>query len=163
MRGKSRIPLSIWWLISRINRAMLSRYGAKSKVAGRVLVLTTRGRKTGNPRMTPLQYEEVENVYYVASARGAQADWYRNLQTCPEVNVRVGDRIFSTIAEPMSEPAQVADFLELRIKRHPHFMKAMMRLEGLPSNYSRLDLEKLARRLRVVALPKAVNPSIHEN
>ena len=54
----------------------------------------------------------------------------------------------------MTDTEQIADFLELRLIRHPHFMGAMLHLEGLPHKYSRTDLEKLAMRLAIVALPK---------
>ena len=138
--------------MGRLNKRMLASYGPKSKTASRVLVLTTIGRKSGQPRYTPLQFEEVEGVYYVASARGIQADWYRNLVACPQVNVQVGDKRFATLAEPMADPVQIADFLELRLKKHPHFMGTMLRLEGLPHQHTRADLEKFAERLAIVKL-----------
>jgi deazaflavin-dependent oxidoreductase (nitroreductase family) len=118
----------------------------------RVLVITTVGRKSGQPRSTPLQFEEVDGVYYVASARGRKADWYCNLIVNPQVEVRVKDQCFQTCAELISEPGKIADFLELRLKRHPGFMGIMLRLEGLPHKYSRTDLEKFARRLAIVVL-----------
>jgi deazaflavin-dependent oxidoreductase (nitroreductase family) len=104
-----------------------------------------------------LQFEEVEGTYYVASARGEKADWYRNLVACPQVEVQVGDKRFSTLAKPMTDPGQIANFLELRLKKHPRFMGAMLRLEGLPSNYSRIDLEEFAERLAIVELPQESN------
>jgi len=131
---------------------MISSGGAKSVVSKRVLVLMTIGRKSGLPRLTPLQYEEVESVLYVASARGTQADWYRNLMACPRVEVRIGERSFTTQAEVITDPVEIADFLELRLKRHPHFMGTMLRLEGLPRRYSRADLEQFAGRLVIVKL-----------
>ena len=152
MKDSPRIPFGVWRVMSRLNRRMLSRYGPQSKIAGRVLVLTTIGRRSGQPRLTPLQYEEVDGIYYVASARGTQADWYRNLIKNPKVDVQVGDTCFSTIAKPMTDAGQIADFLEIRLKRHPYFMGAMLRLEGLPRTYSRSDLEKLSERLAIVAL-----------
>jgi deazaflavin-dependent oxidoreductase (nitroreductase family) len=139
---------------------MLSRYGPKSKAASRVLVLTTIGRKSGQPRSTPLQFEEVDGIYYVASARGEKADWYRNLVACPQVNVLIGDKRFSTIARPITHPGQIADFLTLRLIRHPLFMGVMLRLEGLPTRYSRRDLEKFAERLAVVSLPQESNKAL---
>ena len=152
MKRSPRIPVVFWRVINRLNQLMLSHYGPKSKTASRVLVLTTIGRNSGQPRSTPLQFEEVEGVYFVASARGIQSDWYRNLVACPKVDIRVGGKRFSTIAELMTDPIQIADFLELRMKRHPHFMGIMLRLEGLPRKYSRTDLEKFAKRLAIVAL-----------
>jgi deazaflavin-dependent oxidoreductase (nitroreductase family) len=154
MKESSRIPLVFWRAMSQLNQGMLSRYGPKSKIASRVLVLTTVGRRSGQPRPTPLQYEEVEGVYYVASARGVQADWYRNLVACPKVDVQVGRKCFSTSAKPMTDPIQIADFLELRLKRHPHFMGVMLQLEGLPRKYTRADLERFAKRLAIVELHK---------
>ncbi|HUS79158.1 MAG TPA: nitroreductase/quinone reductase family protein [Patescibacteria group bacterium] len=37
-----------------------------------VLLLTTTGHKTGLPRVTHLQYEEVDGAYYVGSMRGTR-------------------------------------------------------------------------------------------
>jgi hypothetical protein len=64
----------------------------------------------------------------------------------------VGGKSFSTIAQPLTNPTQIADFLEFRLKRHPHFMGVMLRLEGLPRKHSRLDLEKFSERLAIVVL-----------
>lgn len=131
---------------------MVRGYGPRSPMAKIVLLLTTTGRKSGLSRTTPLQYEQVDGAYYVSSARGAQADWYRNLQANPQAEVQVGEKLFTTRAELITDPARVAGFLELRIRNHPRFMKLMLRLEGLPPRFSRADLEKLASRLAVVKL-----------
>ena len=152
MKRSPRIPVVFWRVIRQLNKLMLSRYGPRSKASSRVLILTTIGRNSGQPRSIPLQVEEVEGVYYVASARGIQSDWYRNLVACSKVDVQVGGKRFSTLVELMTDPMQIADFLELRMKRHPHFMGIMLRLEGLPRKYSRTDLEKFAKRLAIVAL-----------
>lgn len=160
MRNSTRIPQVVWRVMRWLNQRILPRFGPKGKIAGRVLVLTTIGRKSGQPRRTPLQYEELEGVYYVASARGVQADWYRNLVAHPDVQVQLGEKCFSMIAKPMSDSGQIADFLELRLKRHPHFMGIMLRLEGLPGKYSRTDLEKFAERLAIVQLHKDASKTL---
>ncbi len=152
MKASPRFPLVFWQVIRRLNLWMITRYGENSKAASWVLVLTTIGRKSGQPRSTPLQFEEDQGVYYLASARGVQADWYRNLIVCPKVSVQIGSRRFSTLAEPITDSRQIADFLELRLKKHPHFMRAMLLLEGLPRKYTRSDLEMFAMRLAVVAI-----------
>jgi deazaflavin-dependent oxidoreductase (nitroreductase family) len=109
-----------------------------------VMLLTTTGRKSGLPRVTPLQYEEIEGIYYVGSARGARADWYRNIQANPQVEVQICQRRFHAVAEPVSDPTRIADFLTLRMKRHPVFIGLLMRLEGLPLRFCRADLERFA-------------------
>jgi deazaflavin-dependent oxidoreductase (nitroreductase family) len=149
---KERFPPFIWRIMRQLSRLMMRTYGAKSPAARFVLLLTTTGRKSGLPRTTPLQFEESEGMYYVASARGVQADWYRNLLKEPQVLVQVKDRRFSARAMPITDPERIADFLQLRLERRPRFMGVMMRLEGLPFKYGRPDLVEVAHRLAAVAL-----------
>jgi deazaflavin-dependent oxidoreductase (nitroreductase family) len=104
------------------------------------------------PRQTPLQFEEVDGVYYVASARGDKADWYRNLQADPRVIVQAQGKTFSATAQPITDPVKIADFLELRLQRHPRMMSLMLRAEGLPLPFTRAQLEQLAAEKAVVAL-----------
>lgn len=117
-----------------------------------ILILITVGRRTGKPHATPLQYEEVEGVYYIGSARGEKADWYQNISKNPHVKVRVKSDIFHAYAEPILEPDRIADFLELRLERHPKMLGAMLRSEGLPSQPSRSQLEGFAQKTALVAL-----------
>jgi deazaflavin-dependent oxidoreductase (nitroreductase family) len=118
-----------------------------------ILLLTTTGRKTGRARVTPLQYEAQGDTIYVGAARGAQADWYRNVVANPQVEVRVKNRRFRGRAEPITDPARIADYLELRVQRHPRMVAAMLRTHGLTAfPPSRADLEQLATVLAVVAI-----------
>jgi deazaflavin-dependent oxidoreductase (nitroreductase family) len=122
-------------------------------VVGRlVLLLTTTGRKTGLPRVTPLQYEENDGAIYVASARGQKADWFRNILADPHVEVRVRSRRFRGVAETITDPARIADFLELRLRRHPKMIGAILQREGLPAQPDRAQLESYAARLALVVI-----------
>jgi hypothetical protein len=56
-----------------LNPRLSGRFRSEGKPGELVLVLTTIGRKTGEAHKTPLQYELVEGVFYVASARGQKA------------------------------------------------------------------------------------------
>lgn len=117
-----------------------------------VLLLTTTGRKSGRPRVTPLQYEEQNGLYYLGSARGQAADWFRNILVNPQVEVRVkGDR-FTCLARPVTDPERIADFLELRLTRHPVMVGVMLRSEGLAKNPTREQLERFAAHLALVIL-----------
>jgi deazaflavin-dependent oxidoreductase (nitroreductase family) len=134
----------IYRLMRRVNERMTLNYRKGFGPRRLVLLLTTTGRKSGLPRVTPLQYELIGGDYYLGSARGAQADWFRNLQVDPCVEIQVGDLRFSSVAEAVTDPARIADFLTLRLQRHPWMIGALMRLEGLPVFYSRGDMEKFA-------------------
>jgi deazaflavin-dependent oxidoreductase (nitroreductase family) len=61
------------------------------------LLLTTRGKKTGQARRTALIYATDGDSYVVVASYGGSPthpDWYLNLEADPEVVVQVGARRF---------------------------------------------------------------------
>ncbi|MEX2108229.1 MAG: nitroreductase family deazaflavin-dependent oxidoreductase [Solirubrobacterales bacterium] len=60
------------------------------------LLLTTTGRKSGEPRTTPLIYAPHDDAYMIVASKGGTDDppaWYLNLSENPEVEVQVkGDK-----------------------------------------------------------------------
>ncbi|MBE0690217.1 MAG: nitroreductase family deazaflavin-dependent oxidoreductase [Anaerolineae bacterium] len=120
-----------------------------------VLLLTTTGRRSGLPRVTPLQYEALDGAYYVGSAYGTEADWCRNILADPHVKVRVKNQRFDGLAEVTTDRVRIADFLELRLKRHPRMVGAMLRAEDLPPNPTRAQLEQTGARLALVVIRPA--------
>ena len=117
-----------------------------------LLLLTTIGRKSHKPRVTPLQYEEINGRIYLGVALGQKADWFRNIQANPRVEVRVKSRHFSGLADTITDAKQIADFLEVRLSRHPRMIGAMLRAEGMQIPPERCDLEKYADRLALVVV-----------
>jgi deazaflavin-dependent oxidoreductase (nitroreductase family) len=117
-----------------------------------VLLLTTTGRKSGKPRVVPLQYEEADGLFLVGSSRGERADWVRNLRADPRVTVRAGRSRFAGTAEVVKDARRVADFLELRLRRHPRMVGMMMRAEGLSDIPDRTDLERYASDIALVVI-----------
>jgi deazaflavin-dependent oxidoreductase (nitroreductase family) len=117
-----------------------------------VLLLTTTGRKTGLPRVTPLQYEEIDGAFYLGSSRGQKADWFCNILANPHVEIRVKSRRFRGVAETVTDPARVADFLAFRLKRHPKMIGMIFQREGLPAQPDRAQLETYAARLAMVVV-----------
>ncbi len=141
----------IWRWMRQLNRRMTTQLIRRGRGPSVVLLLTTTGRKSGQPRVTPLQYEEDQGVVYVASARGSHADWFRNIRVNPRVQVQIADRLFEGLAEPIVDPARIADFLQLRLKRHPIMMRAMLAMEG-QWRCRRADLERFAAKKVLVAV-----------
>ncbi|MFA5874807.1 MAG: nitroreductase/quinone reductase family protein [Anaerolineales bacterium] len=110
-----------------------------------ILLLTTTGRKSGQKRITPLQYEEIDGNFFLGSARGTKSDWYRNIEADGRIEVRVKNRRFRGVAETVTDPARIADFLETRLQRHPFMIGLLMqKAHGLPKRPSRQQLEELA-------------------
>ena len=62
-----------------------------------ILLLTTRGRKSGAERTTPLIFQPNGDDYLIVASRGgtdAPPGWYVNLQAEPDVQVQVRGDVF---------------------------------------------------------------------
>jgi len=135
------------------NRRMVKNYRHGFGPTHIVLLLTTTGRKTGLPRITPLQFEEIDDLIIVGSARGIESDWFKNILDEPRVHVQIKNREFEAIAEPVTDTKRVTDFIELRVKRHPVMLRLIMLLaDGLPPNFNRDQLEKYCSHRAMVIL-----------
>lgn len=138
--------------IQKIHRVLYA-IGLGPLVGKLILLLTTTGRKSGRKRVTPLQYEKIGDDYYLGAARGTKADWVRNLQANPIVEVHVGSKHFSANAEVIHDPCRFADFLEVRLERHPRMIGLIMeKAHGLPQHPTRPQLEELAKTEALVIL-----------
>lgn len=138
--------------IQKIHR-LLYAIGLGSFIGRIILLLTTTGRKSGKKRVTPLQYELIGSDYYLGAARGLQADWVRNIQSDPHVDIRVGGRYIQGIAEIVTDTSRFADFLEVRLYRHPRMIGLIMeKAHGLPRRPSREQLEKLAEKEALIII-----------
>jgi len=149
-------PVAFDWArmknIQKIHR-LLYAIGLGPLIGRIILLLMTTGRMSGKKRVTPLQYERIGNDYYVGSARGLIADWVRNIQSDPQVEVRVGWKHLQGTAEIVTESSRFADFLEVRLERHPRIIGLIMeKAHGLPRHPSREQLEKLAEKEALVII-----------
>jgi deazaflavin-dependent oxidoreductase (nitroreductase family) len=71
--------------------------GHRWKRGSKILLLTTKGRKSGEPRTKPLIYEQDDDRYVIVASQGGAPDhpkWYRNLEKDPDVEVQVLDDVF---------------------------------------------------------------------
>jgi deazaflavin-dependent oxidoreductase (nitroreductase family) len=88
------------------NRNVIAEFRARGGVEdGRpLLLLTTTGRRTGEPRTTPMMFiPDGDRLLVIASNAGAakDPDWYRNLVEHPAVTVEVtGDTYPATAVVP---------------------------------------------------------------
>jgi deazaflavin-dependent oxidoreductase (nitroreductase family) len=75
------------------------------------LLLTTKGRKSGRPRTTPLIYGRSGDDYLIVASNGGSAEppgWYVNLEREPRVELQVMDDVFEArarTATPEERPA----------------------------------------------------------
>lgn len=68
---------------------------------GPVLILHSKGAKTGRECVTPLMYLQDDNRYVIFASRGGSGrnpDWYYNLVANPAASIEVGTEAFAVTA-----------------------------------------------------------------
>jgi deazaflavin-dependent oxidoreductase (nitroreductase family) len=102
--------------LNEFNQALIEEFRANGgKVTGQfakapLLLLTTIGARTGQPRTTPVVYtRDGDQLVIIASKGGAPThpDWYHNLVANPEATVELGGERFAAQASvPEGEERQ---------------------------------------------------------
>jgi deazaflavin-dependent oxidoreductase (nitroreductase family) len=72
-------------------------------VTGYMMVLETLGRKTGQPRYTPMNYAILDGSIYCIARWGSAADWLRNLRANPNVEALLPGRAIVGVAEQVTD------------------------------------------------------------
>jgi F420H(2)-dependent quinone reductase len=88
-----------------------------------VLLLTTRGRKTGKERTTPLGYFQEDGGYVItASNNGADTHpaWFLNLRSDPHAAIEINDQRFEVGAE-IAGPEKRGDLWTKLIAQAPGY------------------------------------------
>ena len=70
-----------------------------------VLILHTRGRKSGETRKFPLIYGRDGEDYVIVASRGGSPEnpgWYKNLLAHPDVDIQVRDKVLPVTARTAS-------------------------------------------------------------
>jgi deazaflavin-dependent oxidoreductase (nitroreductase family) len=65
-----------------------------------ILLLTTTGRKTGEPRTTPLIHRTDGDTWVVIASKGGapdDPDWYKNMQADPDAEIQVRDEVIPVV------------------------------------------------------------------
>lgn len=71
---------------------------------GKVVWLTTRGRRTGRPRSVAIGFADEPDGSVLVAANDDSTFWARNLIEEPSCRVDIGGRHFRAMAEPLEGP-----------------------------------------------------------
>ena len=88
-----------------------------------VLLLTTKGRKTGEERVAPLIFREHDGAYLVVASKGGSPvppAWYVNLQADPDVTVQIKGERFPARARTAGD-AERAELWPLMVEVWPDY------------------------------------------
>ena len=106
-----------------------------------VMMLTSTGRKSGQPRTNGVSFMELDGHYISFSGWGVSSNWYRNVVAHPEVTLQVGRRRIRATAKPVLDPDR-REQLMLRMQicskdcGPPQYIRPIMRLTNT-FNYER--------------------------
>ncbi len=96
-----------------------------------IVLLTTRGRKSLQPRTTPVMYvSDGDRLLIIASNAGApqHPDWYHNLVAHSDVVVEVGQETYEATAV-MTEGLERQKLWEKIVAQHPFFGEYQAKVE----------------------------------
>ena len=89
-------------------------------IIGRVmLVISHKGRKSGLPRHTMVEYHMLDGIKYVPCAFGPRSDWYKNITADPRVTIQSASGSKSTKAVRVTDDQELLDVYDLFISRDP--------------------------------------------
>jgi deazaflavin-dependent oxidoreductase (nitroreductase family) len=83
----------------------LGRY-MSNPATGYLMILRTRGRKSGEMRDAPLGYTIVGDHVYCIAGFGRPTHWFQNVLADPKVEVILPNRAFSGLAEEVTDPEE---------------------------------------------------------
>jgi deazaflavin-dependent oxidoreductase (nitroreductase family) len=128
------------------NRKLIEEFradGGKSMGDRPLLLLTTVGRRSGEPRTSPMMYvKDQDRLLVIASNNGAASDplWFTNLVADPDVVVEVPGESYPARAEPLDGDEYDRQWAAIR-QRYPFFTEHQARAGD--------------RRIPIVALARA--------
>jgi deazaflavin-dependent oxidoreductase (nitroreductase family) len=90
-----------------------------------ILLLETVGRKTGQPRVTPVAYFFHEGKYLIVESnwgKDKNADWYLNLLKTPRATLQLKVQKIPVVAHA-AQGDEYARLWKFAIERHPPYLK----------------------------------------
>jgi deazaflavin-dependent oxidoreductase (nitroreductase family) len=88
-----------------------------------VLLLTTKGRKSGKERTWPVAHIMDAGNYIVTGSNAGKAkhpSWYLNLKSNPQAKIQVGPRVMQVRAE-QANPEEKKRLWQILVTKEPHY------------------------------------------
>jgi len=126
-----------------------------------IMILVTRGRKSGLPRYTPVEYRTHGSKMYILSGWGERAHWVQNAHEHPSVVTQQGSATTSACAEIVTNEGEALRALRLFRRPAPSVYDAIIAHRTGRDKADEHDLIDIARRVTVVRLePHAVTSDL---
>lgn len=124
-----------------------------SVLGKRFIAIEHEGRNTGTTYLTPVEviyHDKESNEYYVVSARGDRADWYRNISKYPATAVYFGSRK-RRVDQRMVPVDEAVAAMKIYEQDHPRAAVALLELAGITDDSSTMAWRSAVEKLPMVA------------
>jgi deazaflavin-dependent oxidoreductase (nitroreductase family) len=110
---------------------LLDKVGLNRLIPEWILLLTTTGRRSGNPVIAPVEFlfHEPDGSYWVMSGWRGNTDWYKNIRKCPEIQMKVHGKICLGKAKALSNE-EILEYLTEILKVNPDAIAIFSRWAG---------------------------------
>lgn len=120
-------------------------------VSRTVMLLTTRGCKSGIIRRTPIGYFRIGGVVHLFSAWGKRTGWYANLTAHPEaVRIQIGRRERAVEAHILQDPGEQRLTLEQFLRESPAEAKYLFGWDPVSDKIETSDFSEVYERVLMV-------------
>lgn len=120
-------------------------------VSGQIMVLSHRGRKSGQLRRTPVNFAFVDGELYCVAGFGGISDWYRNLKANPATEVWLPEGWWEATAEEVIGAPNRLDLIRA-VLIGSGFATAFAGID--PYTVSDEDLDKETRDYRIMRIKR---------
>jgi deazaflavin-dependent oxidoreductase (nitroreductase family) len=119
-------------VVHRVQRVVVNPVGRQLPVT----MLETTGRKSGQPRHTPVGGRVVDDTFWMVSEHGEHSDYVRNIKANAAVRLRLGGKWRRGTAHLLPDDDAVA-----RLGNLPRLNSAVVRMMGSDLLTIRVDLD----------------------
>ena len=120
--------------------------------AAHIMILGTRGRKSGLARYTAIEYRRHGSHLYVVSAWGERPQWFRNLQASGAVLVQQGRRAFGARAEVVTDSGEALRVLHLFRRTAPYLYDPLIARMSDRAQIDERTLPEVSRAITIIRL-----------
>jgi len=110
-----------------------------------VLLLTTRGRKTGRARTGAVSFMPVGDHFVVFSGWGVGSNWFQNIRANAEVSVKIGQQQMRATARVVEDPERRRELMrQMQLRSSgcgpPRPMRPVLKLTHLFDYQGEIDM-----------------------
>ncbi|MBI5945297.1 MAG: nitroreductase family deazaflavin-dependent oxidoreductase [Chloroflexi bacterium] len=127
--------------------------GFEKMIGAQWMLITHIGRKSGKryaSMVDVMDYDKVTDTYYIEAAYGARADWYKNIQSSPVFEARVGRRKFKARAGALTTEG-AGEMLVQFYRSKPAYTRSVMAMAGMKFKDEN-ELRDLGKNLTLLAV-----------